>query len=227
MTENNVESKTNATPDQENFSDRRRHFRADIPQKGRFLTDPGEDFPCVVVNLSAGGALLRAKNPPEVGQSVVIYIDDVGRFEGKVIRSGNHSFAVDYRSRRAKSKRTADALIQVMNKTDDNKDRRKAPRIKTDSDATVIFEDGETVPCAIRDISLTGASIELDPAPQLGAQLQLGKMMAKVVRRFDGGVGVVFTGSASHLEEVFEGTIEQENATDAGTGLAKTFGKKN
>ena len=75
-------------------SDRRKHLRVHLPLKARFLDHTGEERPCIVVNVSAGGALLRTKNPPAFGKSVVLYIDRLGRFEGQVIRSGGTSFAI-------------------------------------------------------------------------------------------------------------------------------------
>ena len=81
-------------------------------------------------------------------------------------------------------------------------------------------------PCSIRDISLTGASIDIAPQPPLGAQLKLGKMMAKVVRRHDTGVGVVFTGPATHMEDVIEQTASGPETPADGAGIAKSFGKK-
>ncbi len=208
--------------------DRRRHARAPINLKARFLTEPGDEFPCLVSNISAGGALLRAKNPPPAGQKIVLYIDDVGRFEGRVVRSGKHSFAVDYRGRRAKSKRTADALIAAMNAPRRASDRRSAPRVKTDSEATVRLANGETISCSIRDISLTGASIDISPQPPLGAELQLGRMIARVVRRHETGVGLVFTGSSEHMEDVIEKSTApaQSAAVETGPPVARRFGRK-
>ncbi len=213
-------------PDQtpQSGDDRRRHLRAPINLKARFLTEPGEEYPCIVSNISAGGALLRAKTPPPAGQKIVLYIDDVGRFEGRVVRSGKHSFAVDYRGRRAKSKRTADALFAAMNAPRRAADRRRAPRIKTDSEATVQLENGETISCSIRDISLTGASIDIAPQPPLGAELKLGRMMARVVRRHDTGVGLVFTGSSEHMEEIIEKSTA--DAPSDGASVARPFGRK-
>lgn len=174
---------------------------------------------------------MRAKNPPPVGEKVVLYIDDVGRFEGRVVRAGNHSFAVDYRSRRAKTKRTADALIQAVNNTGRRFDRRTAPRIRTESEATIVLPDNSVLACAIRDISLTGASIDVSPQPALGTPVKLGRMMAKVVRRHDQGIGVVFTGPANrHMEEVFSKTGAAEadkldDRTTSGAKIAATFGR--
>ena len=74
------------------MKDRRKHHRVDLPLRARFLTETGDERSGVVLNISAGGAMVRAKFPPAFGQNVVLYIDQVGRFEGKVVRSGNNCF---------------------------------------------------------------------------------------------------------------------------------------
>lgn len=212
--------------------ERRRHARVDLPLKARFLGEDGEERPCLVANLSAGGALLRAAAPPKEGENVVIYIDEVGRFEGRVIRSVGSQFAVDYRGRRAKTRRTADALTVMLNNEPRANDRRAAPRIKTEARAVIRLEDGEMVPCSILDISLTGASIEIEPRPALGAIVTLGKMQAKVVRRHEKGVGVVFSGPARRMEDAMNDAASDPGwrppaaAGGDGARLASPFGKK-
>jgi len=204
-------------------AERRRHARVELPLKARYLCSDGAEHACLVVNISAGGALLRAKTPPAENEAVVIYIDDIGRFEAKVVRTGKHSFAVDYRSRRSKTTRTADLLIQAMNNNGRRIDRRVAPRIRQDAHATVVLESGEAVPCSILDISLTGASLEIDPRPALGSVLTLGKMSAKVVRRHEKGVGVVFSGSAERMDDVMDGAAAPP---PAGASIAGGFGRR-
>jgi PilZ domain len=207
-------------------SDRRKYVRVDLPLKARFLDDKGEERPCIVLNVSAGGALLRAKNPPAFGKAVVLYIDKLGRFEGRVIRSGGNSFAINYEKKREKSARIADDITEVMHKGRRSLDRRNTPRIRQDAPALVHFENGRTEKCAILDISLTGASIEVDPRPPLGMRLILGRMMAKVVRRHDTGVGIVFTGSADRMDDVISEAATTEPPSDPGAPFAPTFGKK-
>lgn len=206
------------------IAERRRHARVDIPLRARFLSEDGEERPCIVANISAGGALLRAKSPPAESEMVVLYIDDVGRFEGKVVRTGKHTFAVDYRGRRAKSKRTADALTVSVHNHGTHPDRRAAPRIKQDAPAFVTLESGDVQPCSILDISLTGASIEIEPRPPLGALLTLGKMSAKVVRRHEKGVGVVFSGPAKRMEEAIREA--GDDAPADGANIAASFGRR-
>lgn len=210
----------------ESDADRRKHQRIETPLKARFLNDAGVEQPCLVMNASAGGALIKAKVPPPADAHIVIYIDQVGRFEARVIRSSSNIFAVNYEKKRRKNARTADALTEVVNNDRRDKDRRGGPRIRQDAPATVRFEDGREEHCAILDISLTGASIEISPRPPLGARLILGRMHAKVVRRHEKGVGVVFTGAAEKMTDVIEETAAPIPTVDDGLQVAKPFGKK-
>jgi hypothetical protein len=207
-------------------AERRRHARVNIPLKARVLAADGSERPCVVVNISAGGALLKARTPPAEHEDVVLYIDEVGRFEGTVVRVGRHSFAVDYRGRRAKSARAADALTVAVHTEGPRVDRRMSPRIKHDSKAAVRLENGQTITCSILDISLTGAAIEIDPRPPLGATLTLGRMAAKVVRRHEKGVGVVFSGPAQRMEDAIRDLSDAPDGGEDGAALAPVFGKR-
>ncbi len=209
-----------------NDDERRRHRRVDLALKARVLKANGEEEPCLVVNVSAGGALLKAVNPPQAGERVVVYIDNVGRYEGQVIRAAKHHFAVDYRSRKAKTKRAADSLTYALNTPHMRIDRRANPRIRSDEPTVLTLESGETISCEILDISLTGASVAIEPKPELGALVTIGRMSAKVVRRHEKGVGVVFTGPAAKMEEVIENTKSPIETQSGGAGIAQQFGKK-
>lgn len=212
--------------DDDDMSDRRKHRRVALPLKARFLNARNEERACLVTNVSAGGALMRTKFPPDHGEKIVVYIDQLGRFEGKVVRSGQNCFAVSYERKRTKNAKTADAITQALNAGQRATDRRKAPRVRQDAPAVVYLDDGEPRDCAILDISLTGASIEISPRPPLGAHLILGRMTAKVVRRHEKGVGVVFTGAAQRMDEVIEEASATEPAASFGPSVASSFGKK-
>lgn len=207
--------------------ERRRHRRVDLALKARVLKQDGEEEPCLVVNISAGGVLLKAVNPPQAGEKVVVYIDEVGRHEGYVIRSAKHHFAVDYRARPKKAKRAADTLTYALNNKHMHLERRANPRIKADAPTVLTLANGDTLACEILDVSLTGASVAVDPRPPLGAELTVGRMAAKVVRVHEKGVAVVFTGGgATKMEEVITNTTSPIETKGAGAGLAPQFGKK-
>lgn len=217
--------KTHALPEAD-ADERRRHRRVGLALKARVLKANGEEEPCLVVNISAGGALLKAVNPPQAGEKVVVYLDELGRYEGCVIRSAKHHFAVDYRGRRAKTRRAADSLTYALNTPHMRLDRRANPRIKTDEPTVMTLENGERIACEILDISLTGASVAVEPKPELGAHVTVGRTAAKVVRRHEKGVGVVFIGPAAKMEEVIESTRSPVETQPAGANLAPQFGKK-
>jgi len=207
--------------------DRRRYARVTYRLKARFLTEDGQERPCVVVNISAGGAMVRAKQTPKINEKVVLYIDGVGRFESVVTRAGRHAFAVAYSSRRSKTQRTADALIRVLNRGQSGPDRRNTPRIELDRSITVTHKDGSQIEGSIIDISLTGASVKIDPAPPLGAEIIVGRMKARVVRHHEFGVGVVFVGPAQKMEDIIKDTVgELTSETENGTKIADSFGRK-
>jgi hypothetical protein len=105
-------------------------------------------------------------------------------------------------------------------------DRRSTPRIKTDQQTVLTLESGESIACEILDISLTGASVKIDPKPALGVKVTVGRMVGKVVRRHEKGVGIVFTGPAGKMEEVLESTKPIDSPPTFGPPFAQPFGKK-
>lgn len=209
------------TPDE-----RRKHMRMSAALKARYLDSRRREKPCLIINISAGGALLKAKTPPQANEKIILYIDQVGRFEATVIRSKGQEFAVSYEAKRAKNARTADNLTKIVNKNKHVTERRKTPRIEQNENAVLYLEDGSARPCAIMDISLTGASIEIAPRPTLGSHVILGRMTAKVVRRHDKGVSVIFVGTAERMEDVIAETAAQEPQPVIGAPFAPKFGKK-
>ncbi len=226
MSQKSSDRPTHAVAPEIDPKERRRYSRIRLDTKARVLDTDGGEHACLVVNISAGGVLLKTKNPPPQNARVVVYIDEIGRFEGRVVRAGKHSFAVDYRSRRGKTQRTADALIEAANNQGRRMDRRASPRMRQSANAPVRLESGVLAECAILDISLTGASIAIDPRPRLGEHITVGKMKAKVVRRHDQGVGVVFVGPASQIEDVFDESGIGDPDDAAGAKFARSFGKK-
>jgi len=71
-----------------NQTDRRRYTRLHVDQRGR-LYNPPQDQPllCTVLDLSAGGALIRSESEPPRDRPLILQIDGFGSFEGVVVRS--------------------------------------------------------------------------------------------------------------------------------------------
>jgi len=174
-------------------ADRRRHKRIEADLKGRYLGPDGDEHVCEIENISAGGALVRAAHPPQKGARVVIYFNDLGRFDSQVVRTEDDGFAVRFKCGAAKLDKTADALTWLQNrKICPSIDGRRHVRARRDEDATLYLDSGQAVACRVLDISLSGASLAISPAPPIGAAVMLGRTSARVVRVHDAGVGIEF-----------------------------------
>lgn len=65
--------------------DKRRHSRHEIPLEGT-LRSGGNQAPCKVRNLSAGGALLEVDLPLRPGHLVTVEIPEIGSHNARVVR---------------------------------------------------------------------------------------------------------------------------------------------
>jgi len=63
---------------------------------------------CTVIDVSSAGLALLAKDSGAAGESVVLYVDGIGRIQGEIVRQFEGGFAV----RVVGTSRAADALAQ-------------------------------------------------------------------------------------------------------------------
>jgi len=76
--------------------DRRRYRRVPASFHGRFMSEDKREYPCEVVNMSAGGMSLLAPNSScAPGSRIVAYVENLGRLEGTVARVFEGGFAVE------------------------------------------------------------------------------------------------------------------------------------
>ena len=95
--------------------DRRLNRRVPVSIRGRFLADDNEDHRLLTLNMSCGGARLRANRRPPVGTPLVCYFDDLGRIEAEVVRHTEDGFAVRFRVTQRKRDKIADRLTWLAN----------------------------------------------------------------------------------------------------------------
>ena len=86
-----------------------------VPVRG--LTGEGEEFACNTVDVCAGGLRINLARPLAKGENLVLYIEDIGRVEGVVVRVLNEiGYAVEFRVPPRKRDKIADALTWLVNK---------------------------------------------------------------------------------------------------------------
>ena len=161
---------------------------------GRYMLADRREFPCQTIDMSPGGVLLFAPVKPEVGERVVVYLDQLGRIEGVVSRQTDNGFAIAINVPMLKRDKLADQLTWLANRhilglPEDRRHERITPR---ETSVTVRTADGTEYIGRLIDISLSGAGVVVDLKAPIGAIVTLGRTQGRVVRLFDSGVAIEF-----------------------------------
>jgi hypothetical protein len=176
-------------------TDRRRHRRVlwQVPVRG--LTGSGEEFACNTVDVCAGGIRINLARPLEKGESLVLYIEDIGRVEGVVVRVLNEiGYAIEFRVPPRKREKIADALTWLVNRDKLGlTDERVAERRPATGQVIAIYGKGVSIACAVADVSIFGVALRTaGPRPMIGDRVQIGERGGTCVRYIEGGFAVDF-----------------------------------
>lgn len=181
--------------------------RVKVSVLGRYMLPDRREFPCQILEMSPGDAVVIAPVASGVGEKVIAYVDHIGRIEGTILSAMEGGFVMDIAASPRKRDKMAAQLTWLANKDilnlpEDRRHERVVPDIRH---STVVLDDGRRYNCKIIDISLSGAAIELDVRPAMGTPISLGRMRARVVRHFQNGVAVEFASAQEML------TVVQQN----------------
>jgi hypothetical protein len=179
---------------QERPIERRRHQRVSVQLLGRYMLETRREYPCQSVNISPGGMALLAPVPGNLGERVIVYLDQVGRVEGQVVRHFQNGFAIAFSATIRKRDKLAAQLTWLANREilglpEDRRHDRLQPRITR---TVITLDDGQQVVARLIDVSTSGAGIATDLKLVMGQRIVVGKLPGKVVRVFEGGVAVEF-----------------------------------
>ena len=158
---------------------------------GRYLTPEGEEYDCVTVDFSTAGMHFRAPAPPRPGDSVVVYVRDLGRVQGRVVRRMRDGFIIEVAAKGLKAERLAQKIARL--RAEGAQDRRLFPRLVVEG-ATIPVRcaDGRGHIAAIVDVSETGIALRTDLNLKVGERVEIGEQTGVVVRLFDGGAAAKF-----------------------------------
>ena len=142
--------------------ERRKHARTKLELLGRYMIQGRAEYPLQTIDLSAGGAALFAPEPGEVGQRVVVHLDEIGRLEGQIVRKIEGGFAVKFDMTAARRDRLADRITWLANRDmfepqELQRDERVVPLHR---ETKLALPDGRELMANVLEISLSGAVIE-------------------------------------------------------------------
>ena len=174
------------------MEERRRFKRMDVSLNGRFMVEDTKEYRCEVFNMSPGGMAVRTPFSPRVGERVISYIDHLGGLDGKVARTFDGGFAVEFKISAPKRERIANVLTWYGSGDRNVEDRvheRSAPRHPSQK---LILPTGTVGDCRVIDVSLSGASVATRLRPDLNTLVALGRLRGRVVRHHDHGFAIEF-----------------------------------
>lgn len=152
------------------------------------------ELACRIVDISMHGMTLLVPVNGEMGERVIVHCNEFGKLEGNIIRLLDRGLVMSISApddERAKLAARIDWYEK--NKNHDVPDSRAHKRIvPKDPRSVLTFHDRTRLQCFIIDMSASGAAISADTCPPVGMPLAVGKIVARVVRHFDGGFAVQF-----------------------------------
>ncbi|MDK1376735.1 MULTISPECIES: PilZ domain-containing protein [unclassified Sinorhizobium] len=173
--------------------------RVSVNLSGRLMLANRDEFDCTAVDMSPGDVLLSSPARPRAGERIIAYIEHVGRLEGTVSRLADHAFVIQLNATERKREKLAAQLTWIANKHELGlpEDRRHDRLLPRRALTELTFGTGEKYACRIIDLSLSGAAIDIETRPAIGTPVKLGNMKGRIVRHFQEGVAVEFSGIQS------------------------------
>lgn len=131
----------------------------------------GAEHPCRIVAMSTGEMLFSTPVRPRLGEKVIVYIAELGRFEGGVSRHEGEGFAIGLKLTEMKHRKLAEQLVWFANRDVlDLPENRRHKRIVPMLQWTIVrLSNGKEKTAKINDISLSGVSVEVNARPLVGA----------------------------------------------------------
>ena len=175
--------------------DRRKHRRVNWEVRVRGLTGEGEEFTCTTLDVCAGGLRINLARPLSKGENLVLYLDDIGRVEGVVVRVLNEiGYAIAFTVPARKRDKIADQLTWLINKDRlDLSDERESERRPGGGQVIATYGKGQSIACAVADVSIFGVALKTTgPRPMIGDRVQIGERAGTCVRYIEGGFAVDF-----------------------------------
>ncbi len=171
-----------------------RYKRYSVTLLGRFMRQTKHEYPCKLDDISVGGASIMSPVVVEVGERIIAYFDHIGGIEGKVANLFDGGFEIEIIATQHKRQKLAAQITWLINRDDlpGVEARRHQRFVVSDKPSAIKLSDGTDVECRVQDVSISGASIAIEPRPPVGTKVMLGRLKSVVVRHHETGVGVQF-----------------------------------
>jgi hypothetical protein len=175
-------------------TEQRHDQRVEVRLLGRFMRSDRKEFDCESIDASTNGIAFAAEAGVQPGERIVAYLNQIGRVEGQVTQIFAKGFAIRMNVPPAKRDKLASQLAwlasrQSLGLPQDRRHDRIAPR---DRYTILQLDNGREYTATLIDISVSGAALNVDCEPPIGARVVVGATPAEVVRHVNCGIAVEF-----------------------------------
>jgi hypothetical protein len=175
-------------------AERRHDQRFKVRLLGRFMRSDRKEFDCESIDASPYGIAFSSHAGVQQGERIVAYLNQIGRVEGRVARIFPGGFAIQMNVPPAKRDKLTTQLTWLANRQllglpEDRRHDRIAPR---DRYTILTLPNGREYTATLIDISVSGAALNVDCEPPIGARVVVGATPAEVVRHVNCGIAVEF-----------------------------------
>jgi PilZ domain len=180
------------------FPERRLHRRFELSLAGRFMRDTKAEHPCRVLDASVSALSLGVEadlaSSMHVDEHIIAYIDQLGGLEGRVQRTTQGAFILKLNASTHKREKLAAQITWLINEPDmKGAAQRQHERIPVGHRSAILkIGEGVFIDCLVLDVSLSGASIACSGRPDVGGEVWLGRLRARVMRHHAEGLGLQF-----------------------------------
>ena len=183
----------------------RDHPRIRTNLTGRYMLSDRREFDCIVTDVALGGIGLTGPENGAIGETVIVYIDQLGRVQGDIVRFVEGGFALKLTVTTRATEKLAARLdnFQAESKLESRPDeRRREPQVETDDTvARYTLPLGKGGECEILDLSSFGADVKIRRPPPIGTPVQLGQSRGTVVRHTEHGVAIEFDDTSDRVSD--------------------------
>ena len=174
--------------------EQRQDQRVEVRLLGRFMRSDRKEFDCESIDASPNGIAFAAEAGVQPGERIVAYLNQIGRVEGRVTQIFAKGFAIQMNVPPAKRNKLATQLAWLANRQalglpEDRRHERITPR---DRYTILKLPNGREYTATLIDLSMSGAALNVDCEPPIGARVIVGATPAEVVRHVNCGIAVEF-----------------------------------
>ena len=153
-----------------------------------------QEFDCESIDASPEGVAFSSDAGVQPGERIVAYLNQIGRIEGRVTQIFAKGFAIQMNVPPAKRDKLATQLAWLANRQalglpEDRRHERITPR---DRYTILRLPNGREYTATLVDLSMSGAALNVDCEPPIGARVIVGAKPAEVVRHVNCGIAVEF-----------------------------------